>query len=168
VGAGLLGAAILGFWLVVSSLDRVLMWIPEHHAARKFLARLLPYQLQPSLMTWAVGWSLLVQIGGAVAVALVARGLGVTLPLAVWFAVVPLVALAMVLPLSINGVGIREGGLAFLLAPHGVSTDQAVAIGLLWFLCTILGGMVGGLCFLLDRKPGDALGGAAEPSRTEG
>jgi uncharacterized membrane protein YbhN (UPF0104 family) len=103
-------------------------------------------------MTRAIGWSLLVQMGGSVAVALIARALGVTLPLAVWFAVVPLVALAMVVPLSINGVGVREGGLALLLKPAGVSTDAAVAIGLLWFLATIITGLIGGVLFLLDRK----------------
>ena len=166
-GAVLLGAAILAFWLGVGSLDRVLQIIPEQHAARQFLSRLLPYQRQPSLMTRAIGWSLIVQIGGAAAVALVARGLGVVLPLSVWFAVVPLVALAMVLPISINGVGVREGGLAFLLGPSGVSTDQAVAIGLLWFLCTILGGLIGGLLFLLDRTPANVPDGVPSDLQAE-
>lgn len=167
IGAGLLGATILGFWLVVGSIDRVLRWIPpEQHAAREFLSRLMPYQKQPSLMTWAVGWSLVVQFGGAAAVGLVAHGLGVSLPLAVWCSAIPLVALTMVLPITINGVGIREGGLAFLLGPHGVSADQAVAIGLLWFLCNVLGGLIGGLLFILDRAPGDALDGAGDGPRT--
>ena len=104
-------------------------------------------------MPRAVGWSLLVQAGGAIAVGLMARALGVSLPLAVWFAVVPLVALAMVLPISISGVGVREGGLALLLAPLGVPAEQAVAIGLLWFLSTIFAGVIGGVLFLLDRHP---------------
>jgi uncharacterized membrane protein YbhN (UPF0104 family) len=153
VGAALLGAVLAVIWLAVGSLDRLLTLFPEPHAARQFISRLLPYQMRPSLMTRAVAWSLLVQMGGSIAVAFVARGLGVTLPLSVWFAVVPLVALAMVLPISIGGVGVREGGLAFLLAPSGVPAEQAVAIGLLWFLATIANGLVGGLLFLLDRTP---------------
>jgi uncharacterized membrane protein YbhN (UPF0104 family) len=153
VGTALLGAVLMVFWLGVGSLDRLMVLFPEAHAARQFIGRLLPYQMRPSLMTRAVAWSLLVQMGGAVSVALVARGLGVVLPLSVWFAVVPLVALAMVLPISIGGVGVREGGLAFLLAPVGVSPERAVAIGLLWFLVTIGGGLIGGLLFLLDRHP---------------
>ena len=60
---------------------------------------------------------------------------------------------AMVVPVSINGVGVREGGLALMLKPAGVSTDAAVAIGLLWFLTTICCGLVGGVLFLLDRNP---------------
>jgi uncharacterized membrane protein YbhN (UPF0104 family) len=153
VGTALLAVVLACFWLGVASLDRLLALFPEPHAARQFIARLLPYQMRPSLMTRAVAWSLIVQMGGAVSVALVARGLGVVLPLSVWFAVVPLVALAMVLPIRIGGVGVREGGLAFLLAPAGVTAERAVAIGLLWFLTTIGGGLIGGLLFLLDRQP---------------
>jgi uncharacterized membrane protein YbhN (UPF0104 family) len=153
VGAGLLAAAIAVIWLGVGSLDRLLSFFPEPHAARQFISRLLPYQLRPSLMVQALGWSLIVQAGGSIAVALIARGIGVDLPLSIWFAVVPLIALAMVLPISISGVGVREGGLAMLLAPSGVSSEQAVAIGLLWFLTTILSGLVGGALFMLDRNP---------------
>ena len=163
LGAALLGGVFLAFWLVVGSLDRLLDMIPEQHAARHFIAQLLPYKMRPSLMVRAVGWSLLVQMGGSVSVAFVARALGVVLPLSVWFAVVPLVALAMVVPLSINGVGVREGGLAFLLKPAGVSTDAAVAIGLLWFLATILTGLIGGLLFLLDRTPSAAPAAVTSP-----
>ncbi len=153
VGAALLATVLAVIWLAVGSLDRLLALFPEPHAARQFISRLLPYQMRPSLMTRAVAWSLIVQMGGSVAVAFVARGLGVSLPLSVWFAVVPLIALAMVLPISISGVGVREGGLAFLLAPAGVPAEQAVAIGLLWFLTTIANGLIGGLLFLLDRTP---------------
>lgn len=163
MGAVLLAAVLSVVWLGVGSLDRLLSLFPEPHAARTFIGRLLPYQMRPSLMAWAVCWSLLVQMGGAVSVALVARGLGVDQPLSVWFTVVPLIALAMVLPISIGGVGVREGGLAVLLAPSGVAREQAVAIGLLWFLSTIVGGLIGGLLFLLDRTPNHQAPGEAVP-----
>ena len=165
LGAVLLVAVLLMFWVVVGSLDRLLAMIPEQHAARHFIAQLLPYKLRPSLITQAVGWSMLVQMGGSVAVALIAQALGVSLPLSVWFAVVPLVALAMVVPVSINGVGVREGGLALMLKPAGVPTDAAVAIGLLWFLATIVTGLIGGVLFLLDRKPSAAPASVIPPAR---
>ena len=151
VGAALLGGAIAAFRLGVGSIDRILSLIPEHHRARRFLAKLLPYQEHPHLMTKAVGWSLIVQMGGSLAVAFMARSLGVTLPLLTWFTVVPLVTLSMTIPVTINGVGIREGGLAMLLKPAGVSADAAIAIGLLWFIATNLGGLIGGVLFMLDR-----------------
>ena len=151
VGGGLFAVALSVFWLSVGSLDRLLAMIPAPHPARAFIGQLLPYQVRPQLLSAAVAWSLVIQLGNAVGVSLIARGLGVVLPLSVWCVVVPLVMLAMVVPISINGVGVREGGMAMLLAPQGVPREQAVAIALLWFLATIISGLIGGLLFLLDR-----------------
>jgi len=164
VGASLLAAALVTFWLSVGSLDRILAIMPEHHSARQFIAQLLPYKMRPSLITQAVGWSLIVQIGGSVAIALIARALGVKLPMSVWFAVVPLVTLAMTLPISMLGFGIREQGLEFLLAPYGVKPEQAVAIGLLWLAGTIMVGMIGAVLFMLDRKPSATPAAAIHPA----
>jgi len=152
VGVGMLALTLAVFMLGVASIDRLLAIIPTPHPAREFIARLLPYQQRPSLMAHAVGWSFLVQMGGAVAVGLMARSLGVVQPLAIWFAVVPLVALAVVLPISINGVGVRENALAVLLAPHGVAAESAVAVGLLWLASQIVTGLIGGGLFLIDRQ----------------
>jgi uncharacterized membrane protein YbhN (UPF0104 family) len=152
VAVGLLAAAIVVFRLGVGSIDRILDLLPAPHPAREFIARLLPYQQRPSLMSQALGWSFVVQIGGALAVGLIARSLGVIQPVTVWFAVVPLVALATVLPISINGVGVRENALAVLLAPHGVAAEPAVAVGLLWLFTSVITGLVGGALFLLDRR----------------
>jgi len=152
IGAGLLAVTLAVFMLGVASIDRLLAIIPAPHPAREFIARLLPYQQRPSLMAHAVGWSFIVQMGGAVAVGLMARSLGVVQPLAIWFAVVPLVALAVVLPISINGVGVRENALAVLLAPHGVAAESAVAVGLLWLASQIVTGLIGGGLFLIDRQ----------------
>ena len=146
--AGVLGA----FWVGLQSIDRIMNLLPETHRARTFLAQLLPYKQRPLLIMQAVGWSFLVQMGGAVVVALMARTLQVDLPLVVWFSVVPLVALLMVLPVSIGGFGMRENAMEILLGKHGVAKDQAIAVALLWGLGTILTGLVGGVLFLLDRR----------------
>jgi len=164
LGASLLAAALATFWLSVGSLDRILAMMPEHHAARQFIAQLLPYKMRPSLMTQAVGWSLIVQIGGSVAIALIARALGVNLPMSVWFAVVPLVTLAMTLPISMLGFGIREQGLQLLLEPYHVKPDEAFAIGLLWAAGTIMVGMIGAVLFMLDRKPSATPVAAIQPA----
>ena len=153
VGAGLLLAAWLPMRLGIASLPRLAGAFSEGHPAKRFIAQLRPYSEQPGLLTHAFFWSLLVQVGSTLTVVLVGKSLGVTLSLLTWFAVVPLVALAMVLPITVSGVGIRESGLEFLLSPHGVAAEKAVAIGLLWFLTTICSGLVGGVLFLLDRNP---------------
>ncbi len=152
VGGGLLFFAITSLWFGIRSLDRIISIMPAPHAVREFISQFLPYQKRPQLLPTAVVWSLLIQLGNAIGVLMIAHGLGVTLPLSVWCAVVPLVMLAMVIPVSINGVGVREGGMAMLLAPQGVPSEQAVAIALLWFLSTLVSGLIGGILFLLDKK----------------
>jgi uncharacterized membrane protein YbhN (UPF0104 family) len=151
VGAALLAAVLAAFWLGLRSIDRLLGVLPDPHPARSLLAQLLPYQQRPLLIVQAIAWSFVVQMGGAVVVALMARTLQVHLPLAVWFAVVPLVALLMVLPVSIGGFGMRENAMEFLLGEQGVPSDKAVAVALLWGLGTIATGLAGGVLFLLDR-----------------
>lgn len=158
-GAALLLATLAVLRLAVGSIDRLLTLIPAPHPAREFIAQLLPYQARPNLMTHALVWSLLIQISNAISVSMIARGLGVVLPLSVWCVVVPMVMLAMVVPISINGVGVREGGMAMLLAPHAVPAEQAVAIALLWFLAGLVSGLIGGLLFLLDSRPTRAAAG---------
>lgn len=153
VGAAILAAVLLAARLIVGHLDRIATLLPARIGLRGIAASLLPYQQRPRLITSAIVWSLLVQMGGALVVDAVAKSIGTDLPVSFWFAAVPLVALAMVLPISIGGVGVREGGLAVLLAPHGVRSETAVAIGLLWFLTSIVCGLIGGLMFLADRHP---------------
>ena len=153
VFAALLLAALATFRVGLLLLDRIHDWLPEGSRRREFVARLLPYRQQPSLVLAGVGWSFVVQMGGAVSVALVGRALGVDQPLIVWFSVVPLVALAMVLPISIGGFGVRENALEYLLRGYGVPPETGVAIALLWGLCTVFAGLVGGVLFLLERRP---------------
>lgn len=157
VAAALLAGVLSVFWLGLQSIERILALLPDPHPARSIVAQLLPYQQRPMLIAKAVAWSFVVQMGGSVVVALMARTLQVDLPLAVWFAIVPLVALLMVLPISIGGFGMRENAMEYLLGEQGVSTDKAVAVALLWGLGTIVTGLVGGVLFLLDRGTPTAL-----------
>ncbi len=152
VASVLLACVLLGFRLTIGNLDHFLDLLPTTHRLRQFLAQLLPYQVRPSLMGKAVAWSLIVQVGASLSVGLMARGVGVALEWITWFSVVPLIALAIVLPISINGVGIREGGMVFLLGQWGVAEEKAVAVGLLWFFATIVTGLFGGVLFLIDRQ----------------
>lgn len=153
VFAALLTAVLAAFGIGLAVLDRVHAALPEGSQARDFVGRLLPYRRRPSLVLLAVAWSFVVQIGGVLAVALVARAVGVQQPALVWVSVVPLVALAMVLPISIGGFGVRENALEFLLRDYGVPSETGIAIALLWGLCTVLAGLVGGILFLLERRP---------------
>jgi uncharacterized membrane protein YbhN (UPF0104 family) len=89
----------------------------------------------------------------------------VRVPNAAVLAYVPAVAMAQVVPITIGGLGVREGLLAFFFHPMGVPTGRAVAIGLLWYGMTLLVSVIGAPAFAVGHKrPEDAAPTAPEDS----
>ena len=83
-----------------------------------------------------------------------ARGLG--LPAGVGptalLAFVPAVLIAQVLPISIAGLGVREGLFALFLHPLGVPKSQAIALGLLLYLLNLVVSLFGAPAFAVGRR----------------
>jgi hypothetical protein len=65
--------------------------------------------------------------------------------------IVPIVSLLTILPISINGIGVREVGLAAVGAAFGLSIDGAIALAWLFLLIATLYALVGGLIYLLSQ-----------------
>ena len=99
-----------------------------------------------------LGTALVYQASVVVAVALIFRTLDLPVPVAAAFAFVPAVAMVQVLPLSLNGLGVREGMLVLLLHPLGVSRAGAIAAGLLWFTSMLLVSMCGAPAFAVGSR----------------
>jgi uncharacterized membrane protein YbhN (UPF0104 family) len=79
--------------------------------------------------------------------------LGLDLAFSFCIIVYPLVGTFAAIPISVNGIGLREGGYVFLLAVMGIGTETAVAFGILLFLIIALDSLLGGVLFLLQRSP---------------
>jgi uncharacterized protein (TIRG00374 family) len=73
----------------------------------------------------------------------VADALGLGLPLTAMLVFVPAVAILQVVPLTIGGLGLREGAFVLFLHPLGVSTSQAVALGLLIYIVNVAVSLIG-------------------------
>ncbi len=84
---------------------------------------------------------------------LVGLALNLKLPFSYCFILYPLVGTFSALPVSLNGIGLREGGYLFLLRHIDVSSEKAVAFGLLWLIILTLDSLIGGIVFIL-RKSG--------------
>jgi glycosyltransferase 2 family protein len=81
------------------------------------------------------------------------RVIGIDIPIYVWLFVWPLAKIAGLLPLTQNGIGVREAAQAVLFAPFGVSAAKAVATGLVFEVVIISGGLLGGaIAFLLSDR----------------
>lgn len=78
--------------------------------------------------------------------------LGLTVPWHVWMFVVPLVYLATVLPVSVGGLGVREGALVWLLAQAGVVSASAALLALLIYLNRVVTASVGAVLDGTDER----------------
>jgi hypothetical protein len=73
-------------------------------------------------------------------------------------AFVPAVLIAQVLPISISGLGIREGLFVLFLHPLGVPDSQAVALGLLLYLLNLCASLLGAPAFAAGARGDRATG----------
>lgn len=92
---------------------------------------------------------------------LLGLALGVEIPWSYILILYPLVGVFSALPISLNGIGLREGGYLFLLRQIGISSEKAIAFSLLWFLVAVFDSLIGGLVFVA-RKGGKPLATGSE------
>jgi uncharacterized membrane protein YbhN (UPF0104 family) len=110
---------------------------------------LIPYcQAQLGLIV-PFALSLILQGSLALCQYLLAIGMGLNVPVSAMMLVVPMANVAASLPLTFNGIGVREGVYLVLFAMAGVAHQDAVALGLSWFSCTMIGGLTGVVPFVI-------------------
>jgi uncharacterized membrane protein YbhN (UPF0104 family) len=76
-----------------------------------------------------------------------------SVPLAALAVFVPLISLAGMLPVSVNGLGLREALYLLLFGRIGVPADAAVSMALLYFAVTMAASLPGGIVYALQRGP---------------
>ncbi|SDG86168.1 lysylphosphatidylglycerol synthase transmembrane domain-containing protein [Roseospirillum parvum] len=147
--AGLLGIALLTQldrlptdwrrWRLVRGLQAVardarLLFLKAGRAVPVLLIAALGHLLL-SLSAWAL-----------------ARGLDIELAAGDALVLIPPVILAMTVPISIAGWGVREGAMVVALATVGVAAGPAVALSILWGLLMTAVSLPGGVVFLLSAE----------------
>jgi glycosyltransferase 2 family protein len=85
---------------------------------------------------------------------ILAAGLGLTVPLSLFILCVPIANVFASLPLTLNGLGIRETANLLLFGVAGMRKEDAIALGLLWFAVTMVGGLTGSIAFVTTPTPG--------------
>jgi uncharacterized membrane protein YbhN (UPF0104 family) len=104
----------------------------------------------------ALGAAVAYQVAVIAAVYCAVHTIGLTIPNGAVIAFIPAVAMAQVLPISVGGLGVREGLLALLLHGMGVPTGQAVAVGLLWYAMTLIVSLLGAPAFAIGHRQAEA------------
>jgi uncharacterized protein (TIRG00374 family) len=76
------------------------------------------------------------------------RAIGIDLPLSIFAALIPVISVAALIPVSFNGRGVIEGGFVYLFSLFGVGAELALGLSLVITLFNLLVSAVGGLMLL--------------------
>jgi len=101
-----------------------------------------------------LGWSLLAQLLGTLEYQAFARSLDLELGFAALGWIRAVMLLATLVPITISGLGLREGAAVLVLPAYGVGPDAALAFSLLVFAVGhVAFGLAGGLLEALALRP---------------
>jgi hypothetical protein len=85
-----------------------------------------------------------------------AEGLMLHVPLLYFLLFVPVITLVSMIPISLNGMGLREYAFMSLLGAIGIAPASCVALGLLSSAFIILSSLPGGVVYIFFRNRSDA------------
>jgi glycosyltransferase 2 family protein len=139
---------------------------------QRLLAGIRLYGDRPRLILATTFLSLIVQAANVILVWLVGLAIGADVPAGYYWILVPMVTLLTLLP-SVNGIGIREGGVLLFLKPLGVDQPTALTLSFLWFAVFTATSLLGAGIYLFgnfsrpeERPDDESLGDHPDQGRT--
>jgi len=80
---------------------------------------------------------------------LLGRALGIEAGVGVYLALIPIILLVMLLPITINGIGTSQAAFVWFFAAAGVAAPHAFALSVLFVALGIVGNLPGGVLYAL-------------------
>ncbi len=145
------GAIAFAGFLAAPLVARLIHLMPR--PVRRAGGIVAPYLHHPLTLIPAIALSVALQVTLAVGQYILAAGLGLTAPLSLFVLCVPIANVFASLPLTLNGLGIRESAYLLLFGMAGMRKEDAIALGLLWFAVTLAGGLTGAIAFATTPAP---------------
>ncbi len=158
LGLGLAGFAALGLFFL-PAVGRFL----RRPVASRFLGRIMlkaaefrdvivAYRNHPRDFLRATAWAFLLQVNVILYYYLIGRALGLAVPLTDYFVFIPLVLIILLLPVSINGLGLREIVYVSIFASYGIASEAALAFSFVGVAFSLLVSVAGGILFATRER----------------
>ncbi|MFA9453233.1 MAG: lysylphosphatidylglycerol synthase transmembrane domain-containing protein [Candidatus Aminicenantaceae bacterium] len=130
-------------------------WKKLKHKTLEFREVVLVYRGQKGAVLRALFWALLLQINVIVHYYLAGKGFHLEVPLLDYFIFIPVVLLVLTIPITIGGLGVREGLYIQILGYYAIPASAAVAFSLIADTAfTLAVGLIGAVVYITRKKPG--------------
>lgn len=157
---------LLIFFLLVFKIDPVYLIVAKwlDLAARKlkflnkikgFITSWREYSKDNRALTLNILLGVLYQIVGVLLYFILSKTIDINVSVMDFSWIFSVLSLALFLPISISGIGVREGTLVGLLGLYGVPSEKALALSMIIFLTNIIRGLIGGvinLYYMVQQK----------------
>lgn len=111
------------------------------------------YAVMPRVIAMVAAGGVALQILRVGYVFLLSKAMGFNVDPAVFFVFVPVMAAIMLIPVTVFGIGLREGSYIFLFGYVGLSPAQALGMSALSFALDVAYSLAGGLVYLKEDRP---------------
>ena len=142
---GLLAGAL------TTPLVRRLLPTDTHQFVVKLRLAFSAYRRHWRALVIAAIFSLVIHLVQAWMHVVMGRALDLNVPFSFALIVYPLVGTFSAIPISLNGLGLREGGYVVLLSVIGIGTEKGIAFGILLFLVVVCDSLIGGIIYLVQQ-----------------
>ncbi len=118
---------------------------------RLFRDTITDYRGHPAAFLRATVWAVLLQLNVVLYYILIGRSLGLNIPALDYFVFIPLVLLLQLIPVFINGYGVREGAYVAVFAFYGLSSSAAWSFALIEIAFGLIIGLLGAVLYAARR-----------------
>jgi len=151
-----LAAASAAFWEKIPEyLEKHISFFTQYPAGRKIIGMhksFLSFKRYPVVMLTSFSYSLILQIIRVVTIYYTALAFGIETELVKFFIVVPVTVIIMMIPVSVGGLGVREGSFVTMFSLVGLNVNESFAIsGTNSIMVTVIG-LLGGVFFLFFKQ----------------
>lgn len=153
--------SLLAAMVLMASSQRIGRALQSDAGWRRFLGAvhvgIERFRRSPAATAEVLAAGLVYQLTVLLAAFLAAKALG--LDDVSWTAILafmPAVAMVQVLPITVGGLGVREGAFVLFLHPMGVTTNQAIALGVLVYAINLAVSLLGAPAFAVGTRRAEA------------
>ena len=97
--------------------------------------------------------ALLFQLLNIFMLSLLGSSIGIGFAFSTWAWIVAVLSIVLMLPLSIGGIGLREGGLALIFTILGESLEKSLSYALMLYALSLMGALIAYIVDLMTGVP---------------
>jgi len=120
---------------------------------REFYRAFKIYKSKRKTIVAGIGYSILIQLVVILINYFIAKGLSIPIPIFALLAYIPIITVISLIPITINGLGIREVAYVFFFSSLNIAESEAFSISLVFFVTSVVASCAGGIVFLFLKKP---------------